>query len=442
MFARNVSFALVRIGFAACLSLFVSSYLARVLGPEVNGVYTLAILLPITAFSFGNLGVGSSSVYFISKKIFSLKDVVSSNILLGGCSGAVLLFLLIGAVVFFGDSWFLGIPFHVLCVSIFAVFPLIIFNNLASVFQGLLNFKLHGMLAITPLAITSIFLLSALWLFDDLAFGAVFFWAVGYFVACLIVVFLLRREIDVGHSLSRNQAPVCREMLRYGLVAHLSNVITFLNYRVDVYLLGIISGAASVGLYAVTVPITEATWMISTAVSAVIFPFVSSRENGGGSNSITPQVSRFVFLATLIVSIFIASCSGWIISVFFGDAYSKSQLALLCLLPGVTLWSVARVLCNDIAGRGKPHVNLVVSFFALLVNFVANLVLIPMYDVIGAALASSISYSFFAIVVAVVYSRISSSSVLSLFVLKKADVVLVLSLINLKQSEVRSGKRK
>jgi len=44
-----------------------SVILARVLGPEGKGSYTLAMLLPSLIVTFGNLGIGPATVYYVTR---------------------------------------------------------------------------------------------------------------------------------------------------------------------------------------------------------------------------------------------------------------------------------------------------------------------------------------------------------------------------------------
>jgi Na+-driven multidrug efflux pump len=53
----------------------------------------------------------------------------------------------------------------------------------------------------------------------------------------------------------------------------------------------------------------------------------------------------------------------------------------------------AKVLANEIAGRGYPKYNSINAGLALVLTIVFDLILIPRYAVLGAALASTIAYT-------------------------------------------------
>jgi O-antigen/teichoic acid export membrane protein len=62
-------------------------------------------------------------------------------------------------------------------------------------------------------------------------------------------------------------------------------------------------------------------------------------------------------------------------------------------VPGIVALGHSKILANYVAGRGRPDINAVRGVMALAINVVANLFLIPRYGIIGAAAATSISYS-------------------------------------------------
>jgi O-antigen/teichoic acid export membrane protein len=59
----------------------------------------------------------------------------------------------------------------------------------------------------------------------------------------------------------------------------------------------------------------------------------------------------------------------------------------------VILLGGAKVLTNEIAGRGYPQYNSFNAGVALILTVIFDLILIPRIGILGAALASSISYT-------------------------------------------------
>jgi O-antigen/teichoic acid export membrane protein len=97
---------------------------------------------------------------------------------------------------------------------------------------------------------------------------------------------------------------------------------------------------------------------------------------------------------------------------------------LIWLIPGVVCLGVAKIWANDIAARGLPGINMVISLATLLVNISLNLVLIPRMGVSGAAAATTIAYVVAAFLTLIVYLRLSENCWMDTVFVRKQDVTL------------------
>lgn len=189
-----------------------------------------------------------------------------------------------------------------------------------------------------------------------------------------------------------------RKVLSYGWKAHLSNILAFVNYRADIYLVNLILSPATTGIYVIAVQIAERLWILSQAVSTVLLPRLSSmHDDPGGRLKLTQRAGLVVFLASAAVSAAAAVLLDWMIAPVFGKVYEEALPAFVWLLPGVVAASGSRVYANCIAAAGKPEWNMYVSFLVMIINIVGNIILIPEYGIVGAALATSLSYLFNAV---------------------------------------------
>jgi len=84
--------------------------IARTLGPTGKGIYVLVILVTSMLFTFGNLGITSSVIYFTGKKSYELKQIVSNVLSIGLIMGTVLSLLVILVVNNFYIPFLKGIP--------------------------------------------------------------------------------------------------------------------------------------------------------------------------------------------------------------------------------------------------------------------------------------------------------------------------------------------
>ena len=78
---HNSVLTLIRQVLSLGFGLLATMIIARVLGAEGQGKYTLAILLPTLLYTLLNSGLSASTVYFIGKGKYTVDVVYSTNLL-------------------------------------------------------------------------------------------------------------------------------------------------------------------------------------------------------------------------------------------------------------------------------------------------------------------------------------------------------------------------
>jgi O-antigen/teichoic acid export membrane protein len=202
---------------------------------------------------------------------------------------------------------------------------------------------------------------------------------------------------------------------------HPANVLGYLGYRLDVFLVDGYKGAAAVGLYGAGVVIAEGLWMPSQAVSTALFPTIAAETSESARLSITPFVARTTLWLTTILAGILFVAAGPIVHLLYSSRFGGSAAVVRILVPGIVLFSAARVLGNDIAGRGRPLVNSVVAGASVVSNIALNVALIPRYGIDGAAWASTGSYSLIFLATAAIYRRVTGVPLSTLVVPARED---------------------
>jgi O-antigen/teichoic acid export membrane protein len=108
---------------------------------------------------------------------------------------------------------------------------------------------------------------------------------------------------------------------------------------------------------------------------------------------VTPIVARWNLAFTTAAAAALLVLAYPLVLLLFGQEFRASVLPLIVLLPGAVAMSHSRVLAGDLMARGRVDVTMRIALVALGVNVAANLLLIPGLGALGAALASTISYS-------------------------------------------------
>jgi O-antigen/teichoic acid export membrane protein len=233
----------------------------------------------------------------------------------------------------------------------------------------------------------------------------------------------LSRDVSVRPILNPG---LLKESVSFGFRAYLGNAVQFFNYRLDMFVVNYFVGVANVGLYSVAVAGAELLWYIPQAVALILFPRTAAT-GAEKAKLFTPKVCRSTFLITLIAALGLSAISKPLIILIYEEAYAPSVIPLWLLMPGVVALSISKILCGDLAGRGLLQYGAYSSAISLVATVVCDLLLIPRWGIVGAAMASSISYCSATILVLFFYIRISGNSLTDVLIPKKSDLLTYLN---------------
>lgn len=405
----NISGTLARQLVAVVLGLGLAVMLARTLGPVGNGTYAMTILLPTMLSLLFNLGIPSANVYYVGRGSVPLRVALRANVRLWIYLYGLGLLVALPVVGTFSGLLFPGLPKSLLWVATIMIFPIALLQSLlASLLQGIQDFRRYNIiLLVAPVSALSFALVLVLFLEMGVQ-GAVLAFSLAQFLALLVTIWLLHPYYC--NSCLEASGNYERKCVGYGWKAHLSNILTFVNYKTDIYLVNLLLNPAATGVYVIAVQIAERLWMLSQSVSTVILPRLSQLHHDEESRRLlTPIVSRWVFLVTVVGCAMLALVASPLINLLFGPKYVQAAGALLLLLPGIALSSLARVLANDLAARGRPELNMYTALLIVIINVVLNILLIPKMGISGAALATTLAYSVNAVIKVCLYAHLSGN---------------------------------
>ena len=399
---RNIGMTLGRQLLAALAQFLLVVLIARELGPEGNGFYAMAILLPTLMANFLNLGVGPATVYYVSRREFSLRQVLAGNLRLAYVVSAVGVAGALPVVWFWGERLFPGVPKALLYLGLLS-FPLTLMAAyLSTILQGLENFKAFNLTVLLPPYVNLAGVVVALYVFEFGVVGAMIAYITGQVVGLVLVLILLRKMGGVSGPTPAevpSLSEYSRKTLSYGWKAHLSNILAFVNYRADIFLVNLFLTPVATGIYVIAVQIAEKLWMLSQAASTVLLPRLSAMHKDPKARlALTNKGFWIVAGLTAVAGIVAAVALYWLIAPIFGEQYQEAWPAFIWLLPGIIAGAGARVQSNCIAAAGKPEWNMYVSVGVVSINIAGNLLLIPEHGIIGAAWATSLAYGFNAVV--------------------------------------------
>ena len=401
------------------LTFGVGIIIARVLGPEGKGAYSLIILVPSMLSVIGNLGIGIANAYFSGKKKYELSDIASNSVILALMLGIATTITFLVYYHIFQPSFLRDAqPKEALALATM-ILPLMIltvyFNNML---LGLGRIKEFNLVSLAHTAAFLPLVLFFLFVFKLNVFNVVIAWAVAALVTSILSILLVTRVAKIHWSFHTS---IFKESVKYGSQGYAGNLFQFLSYRLDMFIVAFFLSASFVGYYSVAVSLTEALWYFPAAVGTVIFAKTvgASPEE---ANKSTPIICRNTIMLTVLAAILLFATGKYIIILLFGAAFAPALQPLQILLPGMVAFSICKVLGNEILGRGKPIINTINVAISLAISIPLDLVLIPRIGIAGAALATTISYLASAIFSIVAFTRISGVNWIDVLIPKFEDL--------------------
>ncbi|KGF81154.1 hypothetical protein IA69_13920 [Massilia sp. JS1662] len=374
----------------------------RMLGPAGNGILATAMLLPQALYAFLNLGMGASHVYHLSSGSGNPRQMRAANWVL-----AVLLWMAVALVLLAGSEQQIAryLPGIHKGLALYAslLFPLLLLAGWSSsMIRGQRDYRAYNR---TLLVHPFIF-------FATVALLGV----TGRVDVVTVVTCHLIGQLSLwlmSESRLRNIAPGTagqyrlRDAMSFGLRAHVSNVITFLNYRLALYLVSFMLGATATGFYALAVQLAEMLWLFSGAASSIVYPESAANSRSPEAlEAMVTKVARLVVQVTLAGALVAAAISWFAIPLAFGKDFRGSVAPFIILLPGIVTWSYMSIISNALAGMGFQKVNIQGAILCLAINAVCGVLAIPVLGTSGAALASTAAFSITALYTVVMYKKI------------------------------------
>jgi len=401
-------------GLAFCLRVL----LARGLGDDGLGTYSLFFVAALVAAAIANLGVGLGNIYFLNKGDYSYNQLLSGSIfVLCASSLAAWAFLITYAIILEPDLFVSGRSYWLYTVALPSVVGYVL---LTSFLHGRSRFAALSGVAVSQ-GLFGVAIVGILYVLGQLdVFSALAGWVASFLLADVVALSLVGlNRINLEHSL-HPRWEVLRNQIRYGAQGQVANLAQLFNYRLDQFLVAAFVSRAGVGHYTVAVGLSESVWWLSSSVALVLMPRLTEMDRDKAAQ-MTPLACRNTVLASVIGAIALIAVSPLAIDVLFGDEFSAAQTPLILLMPGIIAACATRVLGSYLFSQGRIIYNTYATFIALGLTIVLDLALIPSIEVNGAAIASSIAYIASLAATLYWYRRVSGGSITGALIVRPAD---------------------
>jgi O-antigen/teichoic acid export membrane protein len=415
----------------AFLNLITTIFLARYLGVGGIGQYQLILSTQVVIITVFSMGFGNASVYFINSQKINKSIIVSSLFKVVSLISIIVVFILILSMLFF-KKYFGSLSItSITCFSIGAGF-LLMYNTLMPVLYAsleILKLQIIGLIStiLLLIAFTLFYFLGSL----NVELGIVIVGMVNI-VTTVILLFVLRKDINIGLKVNYK---VIYDLFSYGVKVSASNLVFILSTNVVIFLLKFLlqDGFEAVGLYSRASAVAG----IFILLPATLGPMFYSKWCGVLKGNLHGEIEK-----TLRVLIFLSFlCAfgtfffgGQLLLILYGKEFIAAKSALNLLSVSIVFSSISIVLTDMFSSIGKPTVTLKVFVCSLVLTTLFCCILIPFYNINGAAIAVLIGIICNASMLLYLSKKEINLSWEDSLVIKKEDFVLVWQALKLKNT--------
>ncbi|ODR80566.1 hypothetical protein BG842_03840 [Haladaptatus sp. W1] len=278
-----------------------------------------------------------------------------------------------------------------------------------SVFQGTKNYTFKAIVDNIGLSLIRVFfVVCALWL-GYTEYGASVAYLLSYILTALAGVYLLYSKTNFTRW--DRYTPRRKELFLFSFPLMLSSVITIVLSNMDTMLIGYYIGLETVGTYNVVYSLTFLLTVVLTAFRFIVVPELSEHHSNGDitkMRSTYKKITLWIMLVTFPPFFVLIASPELAISLTFGGKYASGSAALVVLSFGFFIHAILGPNAATLTSLGNTKTILFDNVVAVAINLVLNVLLIPRYGMLGAAVATTVSYICLNIAYAVqLYSKIA-----------------------------------
>lgn len=402
-------------------SFFYLIILARLFTQADVGTFYLALSIIGMLMVFSDLGLSAAFSRYVpffigkgeEKKAYAL---LNASYLASGALSLVMatvIFLLSGEIATFFKNPELVIPLKFLAAYMFTN---TFFSLNSSFLTGRKKMRDSNLLLSTQ-NILKLFLTVALFLAMGAGMEVLAMGFLGSYILATIFSFWLVRKSGGAEGMKKGgwtlseHAALLKEVVPFGLVITivitLWSIINFTDRIMIGYMLPPEISAESVAIYTIATALATLIPLFPGSVTSIFFPMISEMHGKNMSKellALSKTALRWTIMLMVPLTILMISFPEEILQLFYGSAYATGASVLVIFSIGMFIRLISSVHSIILAAMRLIKIEMYAAGCAALANVALNWLLIPVYGIDGAAIASAISFGVVTIMM-VYYSK-------------------------------------
>ena len=387
------------------IQLLYTPLLIRMLGQSEYGLYSLVAsiigYLTVLDLGFGNAIVVYTSKYRAQNKLDEEKKLHGMFkivfIIIGIIAGIIGMLLYLNINNVFDKTMTtielekMRIMMIILTINLVLTFSFGIYNSIISAYE---KFVFQKLLAILNSILKPILMIPLLFL--------------GYksITMCLIITIInivvlfsnyiyCKKKLNISTKFLGFDIVLFKTIIGYSIWIFLGVIVDRVNWSVDNFVLGAVSGTLAVSIYSIAATLNNLFKNLSIAISGVFLPKISKLvANNASTEKLTKEMIKVGRIQNYIIFLM---CSGLIlfgkqfIMIWAGKGFEESYYVALLLIIPVCIPLIQNIGLSIIQALNKFKFKSITSFIMSIINVIISIFFAKKWGATGAALGTCIS---------------------------------------------------
>ena len=395
----------VSIILSTLVQLLYTPLLTRMLGQSEYGLYSLVSsiigYLTVLDLGFGNAIVvytakyRAQNKYDEEKKLHGMFLVVYLIIgLVAGLLGLILYFLvptIFGATMTSVELNKMKIMMLILAFNLAMTFAFSIYSSIINAYEKFIFQKIMSMFntLMKPLIMIPLLFLG----FKSIAMCVVI--TIVNIIVLLSNYFYCRKKLNINIKFMGFDKVLFKTIFGYSFFIFLGVIVDKVNWSVDQFILGAVSGTAAVSVYSIASHLNNLFINLSTAISGVLLPKMSTMiAQKSSSNALTDEmikVGRIQYFIVFLMATGLVLVGKEFIIAWVGSGYSEAYYVALVLIIPLCFPLIQNLGLSIMQAMNKYKFKAISTFIMALANIAISYFLAKAYGPVGSAIGTAIA---------------------------------------------------
>ncbi len=386
--------------------------ISRQYGAEGMGVYNLTLSVMTFVAMIATLGINVSILRYVGQFNKTGEEYKLKLLYRYALELVVPLSLLLAVIMYFSASYIAENVFHnavyepALQFAAFIV-PFMTLQNISVEFiRGLKKLKVSELLRSVSRPMVNIVLLMTIGLFVVDQLLPLYTLGVGIVVSALFALYFIVKKIQ-NIKPEKYSDFSKKELVSTSMPMMLITVGSFVMGNISLFMLEAFSTTENVGIFSVTLKVATLISLVLIVVNTISAPKFSELywdKKYKELQQVITNSTTIIFFSSLVIAIILILFRKSILAIF-GEEFVIGSFAMTLLVFGQIVNSATGSVGVFLNMTGHQNFLYKVTFIILLFSIVANLIIVPIYGLNGAAFVSMVSAMLFT-VIPTIYTKV------------------------------------